>query len=49
MIFPPGVDPSRGVAYTGVFRRWSNKVIPYDISAITSKNKVCFDNIDVFF
>ena len=37
MMFPDGADPARGVAIIGK-RQWPNGVIPYDISAITSKH-----------
>jgi hypothetical protein len=37
MLFPPNFDPSRGVGINGAARRWPNKIIPYDISAISSK------------
>jgi hypothetical protein len=37
MIFPPNFNPSRGVGINGVVSRWPNRVIPYDISAITSR------------
>jgi len=43
MIFPPGFDPkdpkshsSKGVAIIGP-RTWPNNIVPYDMSAITSK------------
>jgi hypothetical protein len=39
MIFPDGFDPtdsSRGVAIHGN-KQWPSGVVPYDISAITSK------------
>ncbi len=36
MLLPPKTS-TRGVAINGAIRRWPNKIIPYDISAITSK------------
>ncbi|CAF1435902.1 unnamed protein product [Rotaria sordida] len=38
MILPPGFDPlhpNRGVSINGQIRRWPNKIVPYDISAIS--------------
>lgn len=36
IILPPDFDTSRGVAIFGTPRRWPNRMVPYDISAITS-------------
>ncbi len=36
MLLPPKTS-TRGVAINGAIRRWPNGIIPYDISAITSK------------
>jgi hypothetical protein len=37
MLFPPSLDLTRGVGFYGNSRRWPNHIIPYDISAITSR------------
>jgi len=38
IILPPNFMSTRGVAANGQIHRWPNKVIPYDISAITNAN-----------
>ncbi|CAF1971514.1 unnamed protein product [Rotaria magnacalcarata] len=38
MKFGPDFDASRGVAIFGAGRRWPNRIIPYDISAISNAN-----------
>ncbi|CAF3533059.1 unnamed protein product [Rotaria sordida] len=38
MLFLPDFDPIRGTAIFRTLRRWPNRIIPYDISAITDAN-----------
>jgi hypothetical protein len=37
MLLPPKSALTRGAAFNGEMHRWPNRVIPYDISAITSR------------
>jgi hypothetical protein len=37
MLLPPKSASTRGAAFNGEIRRWPNRIIPYDISAITGK------------
>jgi len=39
ILFPPDFDISRGVGINGKIRRWPNRVIPYDISAISNTDE----------
>ncbi|CAF1173543.1 unnamed protein product [Rotaria sordida] len=38
MLFLPDFDPICGTAIFRTLRRWPNRIIPYDISAITDAN-----------
>ncbi|CAF0729251.1 unnamed protein product [Adineta steineri] len=44
ILFPPNSDTSRGAAFYGNYRRWPNKIIPYDISAITTNDRTTIIN-----
>lgn len=37
MLFPPQYALNRGVGASGVLRRWPNRTIPYDLSAISGE------------